>query len=162
MRVQPLQVGPAVWPRHVLRPCPQYGSDWSSPRIIIVIQFAFHLFFKPGTPNLHPCYAERHKDILFYIFFVWQLGLSLDNPAEDAVAEIGIHVLRAGIKVQGLFQHKPDYIITNDGWFCSGMCRHTPWNEHGIVARFAVPTTRMMQQLANRNFIHPGIENLTT
>ena len=162
MRVQRLHVEPAVRPRHVLRPCPQYESDRSFPRIIIVIHFASHLFFGAGTSNLHPCDLERSQYVLLNVFFIRLSGLVLYDPAQDAVAEVRICVLRARVKVQGLIQHKPDYVITNDRWFRSGMCRHTPLNEYGIVADAAVPSTRMMQQLAHGDFVSLWIENLTT
>jgi len=81
----------------------------------------------------------------------------LDQPAQDAVAEIGIGIALARIEIELLLRHVPDDVSRPSGRLDALILGDDNGAEHRIEGDRAIPARRVVQKLANGDLAQPGI-----
>ena len=96
-------------------------------------------FADPHLPD-----AQRLEDVLFHVALISLAGEFFDDPAQQAVAVIGIRIPLAGGEIELLPEHGPDDVVRPRRRGNTKLLREPHRLKHGIERLIAVPTAPVL------------------
>ena len=105
----------------------------------------------------HRLDAERLEELVHHVVAVTASANLLDHAAEQAVAEVRVHVALAGVEVQLPAHHEADDVVLRGGRRLAEDAGDLDGVEQRVDRLLAIPAALMPQQVGDGHLAKPGV-----